>query len=231
MRRLLMLVPIAALAVSGAPTADAVEDPTDDTPIVVVCEGTGGYETTDSGTEWVFEPSERPGPSVPLENPDLCASFSVATANVPPRDPPPGPDEIQQDPFSVTGYVLIDGLQALPTGAQTSGNLRGTGDFECGNGDLSGEVQQPVSFATDHNKVRWTHGIFGGHHWGLDWSASFTDGHAELNGTAYPSLFRPESGPPRTLSGSLDIDYGGPLGDECDDSAGAAQVTATFILE
>lgn len=226
MRRLLMMVPVAALVVTGFVPAQADEGDAQKTPIVVVCKATAGYEEVFGTGEvhWVAE-AERQLPSAAPVNRRACATWSSDTADgIGPPPPPPDLNPTTPDDF----FWWVDRWLGPTNPTSLGGKMRlaGNGDFACGEGTLT---RSGASYF-DHTNSGVAHGP--GWRWHLDWTASFENGVGELDGTAVRNPW-PEANNPRetrSLSGRIFVNDGAAYG-QCDDSAGAAQVVAVFVLE
>lgn len=228
MKRLLMMVPIVALAVTGFAPAQAESEKT---PIVASCFGEAGYEQTQNGIQWKARAHKE---NVAFFSVRTCGVWSPDTAEPlgpPPPPPLPEPDPGNPDPIGDQVFWLDEWAgpsNPADAGLGTVVELSGAGDFACGEGKLQHQQGGGGSHLMYQNGGV-AHGATW--FWQLDWTATFSNGVGEISGTATRTFFG-DSNPleTRTLSGRIVVDDGAAV-DQCDDSAGAARFAVTLVLE
>lgn len=212
MKRLLLTVAITGLAFAGFTPAQANDEMPQDHPVVFICNGTAGYDST--GT-WSFETRVEnlnpPGPGSLIVR--ACTAYAPDAVD---PNPPPEPST---DPF---GHLFwAGGAQPFGVGSVT---LSGTGDFACGNGTLADEPNQHqgrLEAGGGGVVTSWTV---------TDWSAAFSDGVGEISGEVEGGSYWYSAKQTRTLSGTIHVEDGVATGN-CDDSAGNVNWSGVFILE
>lgn len=178
--------------------------PTEDTPFVIFCTGTGGYD----GDVWEFRENKHGVPGVWNAS---CFSWSSDTAEPIPTEPPP------PNFLGIAGWSRF-----LPVSPISKVALRGIGDFACGDGTLTKSPHE-------NSPIIYHQGLGKGGTWQLDdWTAEFTDGVGEISGAATET--RDDQVHTRQLSGKVVIDDGAAI-DSCDDSQGNSEVVVALILE
>lgn len=198
----LLIVPMVAVTMLGFVPNEAQGSQ----PVVAVCQGTGGYDA--NGTWNMREDQGIPG----------IASNCVNTVSDP-RDPTTCPPTLPPtDPFGIFGWLDCP-AETLPVANPfTNQTLRlsAEGDFACGSGTLS---------SSGDNSFRWIDGMQGSERWDLDWTGTFSEGIAQITGSATNA----DTGETRDLGGTIVIEDGATAG-ACDDSAGSQLVVVRLVL-
>ncbi len=218
MRRLLMMLPIVALAFAGVvPSGARAAYPTEDTPIVIGCTATGGYEDTAEGPIWKHQNVRVQTPAGPYK---ACLTWSPDTAQSPEPpsfDDPTDPVEVFDDLFF---WAFFEGQNSQPLAHTSVRDWNLAGDFACGEGTLTKAPNQITRIIYSHTGV-------GGHDWRFnsDLAVDFTDGVGDVSG----SVENRSTGEIRDVTGTIVIEDGAAVG-QCDDSAGAANVALRLVL-